>query len=1171
MKHILTILFFLINYKYQLAHQLCKTCPSQELFPEQWRCMADLVCKTNSTMECGENKPILLIGEEGFGKTKVLLALKNLYQQRPEYSVTYKHFCREREIINSTSIAESISSQLLDTAQPKGHEGILHRKLTRKVGLDYILTKLRDFNSLKRYIIIIDGESKLGGDDLSSDLSTWIPATLPSNITLIISASSFSHISLNAFQICCSGRLSVHTQKIYVSKVLQLDILCGKSLIHGTSSSHQQFITAQNVSCLRLACILLQNNLSLYSKLVGEEKDLSVNLISGVTAYFEHLEEKYGNDLLGNIFLLLLIPNVPIGQVEFIDLFDFAFSHSRIITQDTWSKLFFDLNPLLLESSNESWLLHQHGWIRRYIRQRYSLNDQHLQSMTKAVGEWLLYCLDRTCKARFVVEAFACFSLTKSFDLMIRLLSKPKAYILLAQEGCEYIYFNYYNACRHILPDGLSISLPEDETDNDGYIHTINLLNELGMYQRAWEIISNRLKSTTRSLYHSVGSVTTWYEYYVFGCLMSNLYRYDRALHFLRRAFEIQQRGLGPYQREISYCILEKIGQVFMLSGKFHKALDHSIETHTFVQSNFDAKNVINAFSFIQLAYACQGLSRFDEALTMLKSGLELARQMISEDQPLIGQYHYLLSDVFKELKCYEEAVESIGHGILIFSKIASLSADVAQGHQKKAIVFRHMRRYSDSLSHFQIALSIYSAVNMSQTGMVALVYKDIGGLLEEQGSMEQALEKYLESMSIFDKANNKCAHTAADIIFSVSNIHWIQKRHEFSMSFLLKCSDLPLSSYERIQTVRERLTLLGHEFEEDEKYDESLLCFLASLKIGMSHIGGDSPDTIRSLLDVSMAHTHLNRYDDAYMYLLTAKALQENKLGAHHLDIAATHRLMADIDLKTLRIDSAICHLSSSVSIELSSMDPNHLEIAMLYAKLAELNEGQKRLEVSVDLYQSALRHYKKLPDDHRVTVGRIMQKIDNLFKDLKDDMLNVCRQFATSKNAALLRLPSNTYSLRDIQDYAERLETGQRFEEARNCYNSLLVIQLRLFGEKHIDVANSYNSIGLTFKKEQKYEDALKNYSKALEIQVSILGRNHLHVAVTYNNIAMVYRKLCRYEEALGAMTMSMHILQQNGQASQEDAAKLQHNIDQVRKEAKGTPCLEPDDSKIHCCAIS
>lgn len=140
-------------------------------------------------------------------------------------------------------------------------------------------------------------------------------------------------ISLNAFQICCSGRLSVHTQKIYVSKVLQLDILCGKSLIHGTSSSHQreynlkknihsiaydwlwnvgsfpilfpvEFITAQNVSCLRLACILLQNNLSLYSKLVGEEKDLSVNLISGVTAYFEHLEEKYGQPKFVTFFMI---------------------------------------------------------------------------------------------------------------------------------------------------------------------------------------------------------------------------------------------------------------------------------------------------------------------------------------------------------------------------------------------------------------------------------------------------------------------------------------------------------------------------------------------------------------------------------------------------------------------------------------------------------------------------------------------------------------------------------------------------------------------------------------------------------------------------------------------------------------------------------------------------
>jgi tetratricopeptide (TPR) repeat protein len=61
------------------------------------------------------------------------------------------------------------------------------------------------------------------------------------------------------------------------------------------------------------------------------------------------------------------------------------------------------------------------------------------------------------------------------------------------------------------------------------------------------------------------------------------------------------------------------------------------------------------------------------------------------------------------------------------------------------------------------------------------------------------------------------------------------------------------------------------------------------------------------------------------------------------------------------------------------------------------------------------------------------------------------------------------------------------------------------RINGDIHRDVAASYGNMGVELMKMAKYEEALVMYSKSLEIDIRVHGDSHLLVADTWNKMMM------------------------------------------------------------------
>ena len=60
------------------------------------------------------------------------------------------------------------------------------------------------------------------------------------------------------------------------------------------------------------------------------------------------------------------------------------------------------------------------------------------------------------------------------------------------------------------------------------------------------------------------------------------------------------------------------------------------------------------------------------------------------------------------------------------------------------------------------------------------------------------------------------------------------------------------------------------------------------------------------------------------------------------------------------------------------------------------------------------------------------------------------------------------------------------------------VLSVLSKIVGPNHVDVALSYNNIGLVYSKKGDLYQALDYYQRALEIKEKQLGPNHVDVAV-------------------------------------------------------------------------
>ena len=175
--------------------------------------------------------------------------------------------------------------------------------------------------------------------------------------------------------------------------------------------------------------------------------------------------------------------------------------------------------------------------------------------------------------------------------------------------------------------------------------------------------------------------------------------------------------------------------------------------------------------------------------------------------------------------------------------------------------------------------------------------------------------------------------------------------------------------------------------------------------------------------------------------------------------------------------------------------------------------------------------RTHKQLNDDERAELAereKDLAKSEELERKRLADLAGDCySKFEIFKLQHLNDSAAYYIELRaslDSTNVEWQLEAGDYIQEylayydkAEQYYQCALQSALNKYGDKHPNVATSYNNIGLVYGNQGNYSQTLEYCNKALEILLAVFGEQHPDVATSYNNIGFVYSSQGNYSQAL------------------------------------------------------
>lgn len=99
-------------------------------------------------------------------------------------------------------------------------------------------------------------------------------------------------------------------------------------------------------------------------------------------------------------------------------------------------------------------------------------------------------------------------------------------------------------------------------------------------------------------------------------------------------------------------------------------------------------------------------------------------------------------------------------------------------------------------------------------------------------------------------------------------------------------------------------------------------------------------------------------------------------------------------------------------------------------------------------------------------------------------------------------------------------------KYDKSLEMHQCALNIKLKVLGENAPETAVSLSNLGLANHKKGNYDKALEYHQKALDISAAVYGENHSLVAASFNNIGNVYLFKGDYDKALESQLKALSI---------------------------------------------
>jgi tetratricopeptide (TPR) repeat protein len=296
---------------------------------------------------------------------------------------------------------------------------------------------------------------------------------------------------------------------------------------------------------------------------------------------------------------------------------------------------------------------------------------------------------------------------------------------------------------------------------------------------------------------------------------------------------------------------------------------------------------------------------------------------------------------------------------------------------------------------------------------------------------------------------------------------------------------------------------------------DRALTAQLRALEIRRKVHGAVHATVLQSLSNLAGVYVEIKQYDRALECRTEAWEANKKLFGKTNASTLLARREMA-ISFENLH-DYA---QAEAIYREVATARAHALGVAdkSTIAALKDLGGvlyTQSKYDLALEQYREALARAERVPDGRRLSaelsraIGSTYYLMDRLPQALAAHLksLELWKQVEGADDEQAL---AHSW-LGDV--YSDQGE----FELAEAAYRTSLAMRIKLFGQRHVDVAKSYYGLGILFRRKKDYRRAIEHYGIALDQRRELLGERHLDTASTMHWIGNSHYHLREYQKTI------------------------------------------------------
>ena len=704
-------------------------------------------------------KPLIVQGESGLGKSSLVAYLTDLYRKRNPHAFVIEHYVGASDQSGSAlaimrHVIEEICERFsIDEKVPETKD-----ELEKSFAAWLFRAEHLAAESDTTIYILLDALNQLG--EYGRRLA-WLPEVIPAGVKLVLSTTpGETEDRLLAQEWDRLPVTPLEDERIRQSIVVRY---LGE-FKKGIAPDQLRRITGDPLASSPLFLRVVAEELRLHGEHETIDDEIErytglENLLEIFLHVLERIERDHGEQNVRSFLSLIALSRSGLNETELLEL--------SALNRLELSRLLLAFDYHLIRRNGL--LNFFHHYLQRAVEMRYLRDERAREEEMERMMEYFSRQELTQRSAREVLWGYR--SLGETDRLAEHLSQLPVLHHLYKGEGI----YEVQSAWRELAEQEIDVEecyrkRTREEFDRGistplqfAQINTVcRLLNSMGY----WESLVAVGKEMVQ-VAEAVGQEPRAWETEI---LLADVYRrkgeHDKAMEVLQRLnllYNDQGDRLGVAQVQTSMGIIHNI------RGDYDRALEALEQARTIYEDGGVKRGSGIVIRSIGITYRIRG--EFDRALASLQQARALHHDLGERSNVAIDLEN--LGTLYKMFRKHDEALEAYTQALTIHQELGekSGSAAVLEG---MAMLFYALGEYDRSMEYHQRALAMHR--ELGERSRVAVVMANIGNVLFKQGDHQAALAANQEGLDIFLELGEQAR--AASVMSSIGHLYCETKRY---------------------------------------------------------------------------------------------------------------------------------------------------------------------------------------------------------------------------------------------------------------------------------------------------------------------------------------------------------------------------------------------------------